>query len=258
MNFLKKLDYLMEQKHINKNILSKESGVPYTTIDGFYKKGYSNAKIPTIRKLADYFDTTLDYLIRDEITDVNYGKTQSYSKNAQNSSYSISIADTDRERSLITGFRQLTTHGKQMVECVLQKELELQNDSKPQIVTALYHKLYYDFPVSAGTGEYLDDSTATIVQLEIEPPRGTDYILRISGDSMEPEYCNGDYVYVRRTSSVEYGDIGIFIYAGNVYMKKYTPEGLKSLNPNYALIRGHEDMRCLGRVLGVVEGEVIK
>ena len=36
--FLDILNELMAEKGINKSILSKESGVPYTTIDGFYKK----------------------------------------------------------------------------------------------------------------------------------------------------------------------------------------------------------------------------
>lgn len=38
MNFTEKLDSLMREKGINKSTLSKESGIPYTTIDGFYKK----------------------------------------------------------------------------------------------------------------------------------------------------------------------------------------------------------------------------
>lgn len=61
MDFLEKLNHLMEERKINKNVLSKESGIPYTTIDGFYKKGYQNAKLTTIKKLCDYFDVTLDY-----------------------------------------------------------------------------------------------------------------------------------------------------------------------------------------------------
>lgn len=168
----------------------------------------------------------------------------------------IAIADANRERTLLIGFRKLDSRGKELIECVLQKELHLQNELDTKRNTSVYHKIYYDFPVSAGTGEYLDDSTAKVVQLEIEPPRGTDYILRIAGDSMEPKYRDGDYVYVQRTESIEYGEIGIFVYAGNVYMKKYTPEGLKSLNHKYEIIKGNGDIRCMGRVLGVVDGNI--
>lgn len=73
MNFLEKLNLLLESRSLNKHVLSQLSGIPYTTIDGWYKKGYEGAKLPTIQKLADFFGTTIDYLVRDEIDSVNYG-----------------------------------------------------------------------------------------------------------------------------------------------------------------------------------------
>ncbi len=39
MDFLEKLDYLMKQNNLNKSRLSKACDIPYTTIDGWYKKG---------------------------------------------------------------------------------------------------------------------------------------------------------------------------------------------------------------------------
>ena len=66
MNFTEKLDYLMREKGINKSILSKESGIPYTTIDGFYKKGSDNTKLSTLIKLCKYFGVSLDDLVRED------------------------------------------------------------------------------------------------------------------------------------------------------------------------------------------------
>jgi len=72
MTFLNKLEMLMKEKNIeNVNQLSKETGIPYTTIDGFYKKGTENIKLSTLRKLADYFDCSLDFLTDDKITEKN-------------------------------------------------------------------------------------------------------------------------------------------------------------------------------------------
>ncbi len=68
MTFTEKLDLLMRERNINKSILSKESGIPYTTIDGFYKKGSENIKLSTLRNLAAYFDCSLDYLADDSTT----------------------------------------------------------------------------------------------------------------------------------------------------------------------------------------------
>ena len=73
MNFLDKLDYLMERDHLNKSTLSQKSGIPYTTIDAFYKKGYANVKLSTLEKLCACFSTSLDYLVNDKIVDPNYG-----------------------------------------------------------------------------------------------------------------------------------------------------------------------------------------
>lgn len=69
MGFLSKLDKLMLEKGINKSQLSRESGVPYTTIDGFYKKGTDNIKLSTLKKLAGYFGCSLDYLADDNVSE---------------------------------------------------------------------------------------------------------------------------------------------------------------------------------------------
>lgn len=128
MNFLEKLDYLMDLRGINKSVLSKESGVPYTTIDGFYKKGYEKAKLPTVQRLAKYFNVTLDYLIRDEITDINYGKSHGFEVNYD-------------EMILIKKYRSLTPTGKETVEKtianLLKYETKLKNkDDKSELLAA--------------------------------------------------------------------------------------------------------------------------
>lgn len=67
MGLTEKLDLLMKAKNINKAELARESGIPYTTIDGFYKKGSENAKLSTLKKLCAYFGCSLDFLADDSI-----------------------------------------------------------------------------------------------------------------------------------------------------------------------------------------------
>jgi transcriptional regulator with XRE-family HTH domain len=67
MGLTDKLDLLMKEKNINKAELARESGVPYTTIDGFYKKGSENAKLSTLKKLCAYFGCSLDFLADDDV-----------------------------------------------------------------------------------------------------------------------------------------------------------------------------------------------
>ena len=79
MDFLEKLNYLMEKNHLNKSTLSKACNIPYTTIDGWYKKGYEGLKLTTLRKLADYFGTTLDYWAaesEEQLCQINLSDTQ--------------------------------------------------------------------------------------------------------------------------------------------------------------------------------------
>lgn len=67
MDFLKKIDYLLNKSNLNKNTLSKNCNIPYTTIDGWYKKGYEGIKLTTLNKLTEYFNVTLDYLVDEKI-----------------------------------------------------------------------------------------------------------------------------------------------------------------------------------------------
>lgn len=64
MSFTSRLELLMQKNGINnKSELSKISGIPYTTIDGFYKKGSDNIKLSTLKKLAECLNCSLDYLV---------------------------------------------------------------------------------------------------------------------------------------------------------------------------------------------------
>lgn len=69
--FLENLTALMKKRGINKSTLAKESGIPYTTIDGFYKKGCDNTKLSTLVRLSEYFGVSLDYLINGEVTNLS-------------------------------------------------------------------------------------------------------------------------------------------------------------------------------------------
>ena len=78
--------------------------------------------------------------------------------------------------------------------------------------------------------------------------------IRISGDSMTPDYNDGDIVLVRQQPAVDIGEIGIFIHNSDGYIKRFEKEGLVSLNPKYKTIKVKESdsFKTVGRVLCVV------
>lgn len=67
MNMLDKLDTLLYERGLNKHLLAEQSGLPYSTIVGIYRKDYTKIKLPTLRALADFFEVSIDFLARDEL-----------------------------------------------------------------------------------------------------------------------------------------------------------------------------------------------
>lgn len=77
-------------------------------------------------------------------------------------------------------------------------------------------------PASAGTGAFLDDDNFEMVSFpENSVPNNADFGVRVSGDSMEPVYHDGQIVWVQECSSLNSGDVGLFMYDGNGYIKVY-------------------------------------
>lgn len=107
MTLLEKIDYLMKKYDLNKNTLSKKSGIKYTTLDSLYKKGYSNVKLSTLMALARYFNVSLDYLVKDEIRNPRYGFDEIYSEKELKvlELYRLADRDTQRAIELILGYK---------------------------------------------------------------------------------------------------------------------------------------------------------
>lgn len=80
----------------------------------------------------------------------------------------------------------------------------------------------YNIAVSAGTGSFLDGEDYELLHVPRDTvPAGTDFALRVSGNSMEPVYQNGQIVWVRETETIRPGEVGIFVCDGDSYMKLY-------------------------------------
>ena len=113
----------------------------------------------------------------------------------------------------------------------------------------------YSLAVSAGTGQFLDGEDYEMVEVGQEVPDGSNFGVRVAGDSMEPRFHNGQTVWVRQQRSLMTGEIGIFLYDGGAYLKQLVAKqdrlALHSLNPAYGdiLISPELPLRVLGKVL---------
>lgn len=119
--------------------------------------------------------------------------------------------------------------------------------------------MYLDFPdlpVSAGTGVYLHDDYAEQIKVPVnEETIRANYALKVAGDSMEPRFYDGDIVLVETQPSVEIGEVGIFIYEGEAYIKEFGGDRLISINPKYDDIKitDSNSFYCKGRVFSVLD-----
>ncbi|MGM9591009.1 MAG: S24 family peptidase [Faecousia sp.] len=113
----------------------------------------------------------------------------------------------------------------------------------------------YELPVSAGTGQFLDQSDYELIEVDETVPLSATFAVRISGDSMLPRFVNQQVIYVKQQQTLEYGEIGVFIVNGNAYCKQLGGKdgsvALISLNKKYDPIEimASDEMRVLGKVV---------
>lgn len=92
MNLLNKIDLLLKEKHLNKKQLSKESGVPYTTIVNLYNRDPGNMNLSTFKKLCSFFQVDMTSMAFDELEIQPYDPERMHT--------------TPREREIIKAYRR--------------------------------------------------------------------------------------------------------------------------------------------------------
>ena len=118
----------------------------------------------------------------------------------------------------------------------------------------------YDFPVSAGHGNFIGDTTATYTEITTDN-RKADFAVMITGNSMEPDYHEGDILLVKSQNTLNSGQLGIFFYDGDTLFKKYSKnkkkETIISLNKSeYPPIDIPSNRKLL--IQGLVVGKITK
>lgn len=243
MSFGEKLKMYRENKNLTQEELAHLIGVAKSTISG-YEKNSREPDVIKIKKLAAALNVSADDLLEIE-------------------SKEKTILTKD-DIQLIKKYRSLDSHGKEIIDNVLALELKrykefLQGINKE--ITSSKQELgiiqlpYFDLPVSAGSGVFLDSDTYEILNVpDTTASRQATYAVRVSGNSMEPDFQNGDKILVRQQPTLEVGDLGIFILNGEGYFKEYGGDCLISLNKDYKPIKISQDdsIYIKGKVVGVV------
>lgn len=232
MAFKEQLKAARLAKGYTQEQLATAIGVAKSTFTG-YEKGNSEPNMLTIKKLMEILEVDANYLWYDE--------------NDNSNSFVTSFI----EQQIIKKYRLIDETGKNTVEFVL-------NDIYDRCVkepAALYEtvlKPAYQCGLSAGTGLYAFDDVPTE---QIEVPidfKDIDFVISVSGDSMEPTYHDGDKVMIKKQRDIKIGEIGAFMVNGEAYIKELGNKCLISHNKKYTPIQFNESMRidCIGKVIG--------
>lgn len=256
MDYIARIKKIKSERKITNERLSELTGIPLGTLSKILAGISDSPKLANIVAIADALGCTLDYIVS--------GITEN------NNNYTL-LPD---EIELIEDIRALDAHSLELVKMVVSKELERGTQSAKERPTVVISKgevskkmgymgasssfarrnvPVYQMPVSAGPGVYIDDSTTEEISIPDNDKTATcDFALRVSGNSMEPIYHNGDLILIEDCDSVEVGELGIFVLDGDGYFKKFGGDRLISLNPEYAdiLIRSFSEAVCCGRVIG--------
>lgn len=239
--FANNLSFYMEKKGVDRNTLCADLNLKYTTVRDWLK-GITYPRIGKIELLANYFNINKSDLIENKV---------------------ITTQPSDSLLEAITNTaKQLNTNNKKTVLRTSEELLEAQmskiktEETQPNEVSEviqLYSYDYYDHPVSAGTGQYLNDVRVERIELPVDVD--ADFVIPIKGDSMEPDYHDGDLVFIQTSVELNDGVIGVFNYNGDAYIKQLVIDKdqayLHSLNPAYKdmPITPDTDFRIIGEVV---------
>lgn len=241
---------LRESRNMTQTELSEILGMKtYTTVSK-WEKNENFPKGKDLKKLAEIFNVTSDYLLG--LSDTKLGK----------------ITTQNEHPEILTIYNQLEEPKQEKVLDYAKEQLEEQNSSK---IVSIFDKPqddedyvtdYVEGLVAAGHGTFQEDNLHMEVKLRAEDvPEDYDTIAKVAGDSMEPMIEDNDLLFIRVTNQVDINDIGIFQINGKNFVKKLKRDYnggwyLQSLNNSYEEIHltENDDIRTIGEVVSVYRG----
>lgn len=269
MNTGQRIKQLRNQKGLSQEELGAMIGVKKAAIHKYESGIVVNLKRSTLLDLAKALDTTPSYLMGvDEVTSISELTKRIYPDwhpgepipTSEDGQWNATL--NDAEVDLIADYNKLNTKGKAKASERVKELTEVPRYIDPEADVRFSNAQpelieidFYELPASAGTGMYLSDDLKTSIKVEDNyTARRADFVIPVSGDSMEPDYYDGDRVFVESMPSVEIGEVGIFVVNGDAYIKERGENELISRNKargNISLCEG-DTVFCMGKVIGKV------
>ena len=275
MSFIENAKKLKKEKGYTTNELSKICGIPLGTLSKLFSGIIEEPKLSAAIAISRALDTTVDALC--ELTDGTYTneETDILQKYRRLDDHGKKLAELiiTNELSRLEASERTTAAADtqnritaQLPSSAISDKFDTPKITKDDntsanntIITptpsdyAVCTLTLYKTPVSAGIGEYLDNSDATTIRVKkTEKVAMASYALRVNGNSMMPDYSDGDILIIKEQNTISDGELGIFICDGQGYFKKFGTDRLISLNPDYEdlMLSDFSRSECVGLVLG--------
>lgn len=206
-----------------------------------YEQGVSEPKYEVLCKIADEFNVSTDYLL---------GRTEIKAMAGTSPAEQLDV--TAAEQEIIRRYTEFPEEVRLLLLETIRKLVGLPDapeDLRPVIVFTRCHRM----KASAGMGYDLDneDEWRDIRIYDCPEAYQADFAVEVDGDSMEPDYHDGDIVFVKQSDDVPVGKVGLFVHDGKGYIKERGEKYLISRNPDYPDIHG--ECRAVGVVIGKAE-----
>ena len=168
---------------------------------------------------------------------------------------------SDLEERVVGNLRQLNPTSRRVVDKMISTMVDEELRAKDQTLKKTF-ALFLQRPgtVAAGVGSYVPEEAPEYVflrknHINARADARADGIVLVNGNSMEPVYHNGDYVYYEEASSADPGeDVIVDTDDGAVIKRVDDDHTLYSVNPAvpYPSKNDQNSLVIRGRVLGVV------
>ncbi len=258
MDYIERIKKIKSERKITNDMLSEMTGIPLGTLSKLLAGISDSPKLSNVVAICNALGCSLDFIIM--------GIPEN------NNNYTLEAG----EIKLVENYRKLDNHGKELCALVVDKEMQRVTCSeysekssakvlspeevRARIAAATSSSRFgkrviklFDLPVSAGPGEFLDESRGEDIYIPDNAKTAeADFALKISGNSMESKYKDGDILLVSDCESVEVGEPGIFLLDGCGYFKIFGGDRLISLNKAYGdiMLKDFQNVWCGGRVVG--------
>ncbi len=176
-----------------------------------------------------------------------FNEIYQHSGKALNNRFLITFIEED----LMTKYRFLDEHGRDVVDYIINAEYERCMQKFATRHGTVLKPIYY-FEWNDKKGMYISDDYSADQDEVPLTYKDIDFILVIDGHYMEPTYKNWSKLMIK-LQEVQIGEIGIFMVDGKTYIRKLGNNKLISLNDEPDIeLEDEMNVNCFGKVIGML------